>query len=224
MNSASGREAKMFGMGRMSKYAARALALGMGLLLLGNLGGCKNQQQEDQMAQMNSEIASLKEEKAQLESSNSALQQQLAARPVAPPAAPLGSGMDDGGGNTGGGARPQPGRDVVIEVAGDVLFASGQTTIKPEAKKELDRIASRIKNSYAGHDIRVEGYSDKHPIKKSKFASNEALSEARAQSVEAYLVSKGISSSHITSVGKGSTKLKATDAASRRVEIVIIGR
>lgn len=220
MNAATGMNIKVGRFGRFSKYAVRACVLGMGLLVL---GGCKNQQHEDQVTQLNSEVSSLKEEKAQLEATNSSLQAQLAARPVTPPANPPandpGWGSDTGG---KGGGRPAPQRDVVIEVAGDVLFASGQVTLNASGKKELDKVASTIKNKYSGHDIRVEGYTDTDPIKKSKYPSNEALSMARAEAVERYLVSKGVNNS-ISAVGKGAAKPKSTKAASRRVEIVILG-
>jgi len=79
----------------------------------------------------------------------------------------------------------------VITVAGDVLFASGQTSLKPDAKKELDKVASRLKSEFPGHSVRVEGYTDSDPIHKSPYKTNEALSLARAEAVEKYLVEQG---------------------------------
>jgi flagellar motor protein MotB len=201
-----------------------AITLGAGSLFA---GGCANQQ-EDQIAQLNSEIASLKEEKAQLEQAriaaetraNEAATKQTAAQA---PGNGNGAGWDDPSG-TGGGNRPRPQQDVVITVAGDVLFASGQVTLKPDAKTELDRVARQLNGQYAGHNIRIEGYTDSDPIRKSKFPSNEALSQARAEAVERYLVSKGVSQGRVSSVGRGAAKPKATKAASRRVEIVVLGQ
>ncbi|MBC7771492.1 MAG: OmpA family protein [Pyrinomonadaceae bacterium] len=218
MNAASGLNMKV---GRFSKFAVRAGVLGMGLLVL---VGCKNQQHEDQVTQLNSEVTSLKEEKAQLEATNNSLQAQLAARPVTPPPAAPQSGDQGWGSDTGANNRPiRPAqRDVVIEVAGDVLFASGQVTLGASGKKELDKVATTIKNKYSGHDIRIEGYTDTDPIRKAKFSSNEALSKARAEAVENYLSSKGVNNS-MSTVGRGAAKPRATKAASRRVEIVILG-
>lgn len=128
----------------------------------------------------------------------------------------------------GGETRPprgpaNPARDEVMVLAGDVGFGPGSDVLTAAGKRELDQVAARIKRQYAGARIRVEGYSDKNPIRKSKWPSNEALSAARAASVEKYLVSKGISSGRIESIGRGPVNLKATDAASRRVEIHVLG-
>jgi len=130
----------------------------------------------------------------------------------------------DGGTRGNQGPRGDRGRgDVVLEVAGDVLFASGQTTLRADAKKELDRIVRTLNSQYSGHYIRVEGYTDTDQPKKGKYKTNEALSEARAEAVRSYLVSKGISSNMISAVGMGSAKPKSSKNASRRVEIVVLG-
>ena len=208
--------------------AKRNVAGLFGMLLVGmsvvSSGGCANQQ-EDQIAQLNSEIAALKEEKAQVEQARIAAElraQEAAAKQASTPAPQPGPGADYMNGY--GGPSAQPERDVVITVAGDVLFASGQVTLKPEAKRELDKVARDLESRYSSNRIRVEGYTDSDPIRKSRFASNEALSQARAEAVEQYLISRGVSPSRISAVGMGSAKPKATKAASRRVEIVIMGR
>jgi outer membrane protein OmpA-like peptidoglycan-associated protein len=197
------------------------VSIGMGTLFS---GGCAHTK-DDQIAQLNSEIAALKEEKAQAEQARIAAEtkaQEAAARQSQQPQQPYDNGRMAYDNQRGGDNAPE--RDVVITVAGDVLFASGQTTLKPDAKKELDKIARDLQGKYSGHRIRVEGYTDSDPIKKSKFPSNEALSQARAESVEKYLISKGVSSDRISAQGMGSAKPKATKAASRRVEIVVVGR
>jgi outer membrane protein OmpA-like peptidoglycan-associated protein len=109
-------------------------------------------------------------------------------------------------------------------IGGDVLFGSGSDVIKPEAKKVLDKIASEIKAQYAGASIRVEGYTDSDPLvkTKAKWGTNEHLSQARADAVRKYLVTKGVKSGMIEAMGYGSAKPKATKAESRRVEIVVI--
>lgn len=220
MNVATGMNIKVGRFGRFSKYAVRACVLGMGLLVL---GGCKNQQHEDQITQLNGEVTGLKEEKATLEATVNSLQQQLAARPVTT-TPPVGTDWPPGdGGPIKNPPRPRPEGPVVIEVAGDVLFASGSVTLNAGGKKELDKIARTIQSKYSGHDIRVEGYTDTDPIvkQKPKFPTNEALSKARAEAVESYLASKGVSN-NMTAVGRGAAKPKSTKAASRRVEIVIL--
>lgn len=111
---------------------------------------------------------------------------------------------------------------MVAEIAGDVLFDPGQAVVKASAKKQLDRIAKKLNGTFAGATIRIEGHTDWDPIKRSKWASNEALSEARAEAVKKYLASKGVSNNRLQTVGMGATHRKSTKAASRRVEIVVM--
>lgn len=108
-----------------------------------------------------------------------------------------------------------------VSIAGSALFDSGKTTIKDTAKRQLDRIARELNSNYRGAAIRIEGHTDSDPIRKSKWASNEALSQARADAVKEYLASKGVSAGRMNSIGYGSSRPKSTKAASRRVEIVV---
>lgn len=200
--------------------AAAACVLGIGLVL----GGCNNKL-KDENAALIAQNQALIAENNQLKANEGALQnqintlnQQVTAR-QSDTFSPGGDGYEPPRrGRSGGGGGGE-----VFVVAGDVLFDSGQATLKPSAKKELDSIASRIKSQHSGQNVRVEGYTDSKPIRKSKWGSNEALSEARADAVRKYLISKGISSSRISAVGMGASKLKATDKESRRVEIVVVG-
>jgi chemotaxis protein MotB len=118
----------------------------------------------------------------------------------------------------------QRGGDTVVSVAGDVLFDSGKATLKSSARKTLDKVASTIKSSYSGHQVRVEGYTDSDPLVKSKgtWKTNERLSGERAMAVEEYLCSKGLSKDQIYYAGFGSARPKSNKKESRRVEIVIL--
>jgi chemotaxis protein MotB len=85
-------------------------------------------------------------------------------------------------------------------------------------------------------DIRLEiqGHTDDVPLKSKKFADNMALSQARAESVKAYFVKKGIDEGRIEAKGFGDTvpveaptgltggKLNAARAKNRRVEFKLI--
>jgi outer membrane protein OmpA-like peptidoglycan-associated protein len=155
---------------------------------------------------------------ADLENQNRDLQTRAAT-----PAAPQGGadwGVPPGG---GGGSQGGPRGDVVIEVKGDVLFDSGQATIKSTARRELDQIAARIQRQYPSNMIRLEGHTDSDPIRRSRWGTNEALSQARAEAVMNYLAQRGVSASRMEAVGMGSSRPKGTKAASRRVEIIILG-
>ena len=104
-----------------------------------------------------------------------------------------------------------------------VFFDPGQNTIKSDAKASLDKVVSALKGRFAGKRVRVEGHTDSTPIRVSKWASNQALSEARAKAVKDYLVAHGIESSRVTTKGFGDTKPRGSDMAkNRRVEVVVM--
>jgi len=198
--------------------ALAAVALG--------LGGCKNVSKADYDAAVN-ENAELRQRIQTLEAQGNARDTQNAIlRDATTQPTDGGYGSPVGGGNT----NYQPDQDftrdnsgrMVAEIAGDVLFSSGQATIKTDAKKQLDRIAKSLNSKYSGASIRVEGHTDTDKITKSKWGSNQALSEARAEAVKNYLSQKGVSSSRISTTGLGSTQPKSTKAASRRVEIIVL--
>lgn len=223
-----------------TKFAGIAV-LGLGVVL----GGCNNKVKEENEAlrMENAEIkerltsAEMQAQQAEANANNanqqvSSLQGHLAAARTAPAPAPS-PGTDFG--NAGAyppvagpldpAPRPRgsrPGNRQTFELAGDVSFGSGQATLKTEARRELDTIASRLRRDYPNSDIMIEGHTDSDPVRKSKYGSNDALSKARADAVRDYLVKKGISRSRIDTVGKGSSEPKGSKAASRRVEIVVV--
>lgn len=85
-----------------------------------------------------------------------------------------------------------------VTLSADTLFDFGRASLKPEGKKAIDELVSRI----AGLDIEVilsTGYSDR--IGNDKL--NQRLSLKRAQAVKSYMVSKGISAKLINAEGKG---------------------
>lgn len=112
--------------------------------------------------------------------------------------------------------------EMVVGIAGDVLFDSGSATLKNDAKRTLDRIAQVLNSSYAANQIRVEGYTDTDPIRRSKWETNRRLGAERAMAVEEYLVSKGVDNRRIYSATFGEIQPKGTKAQSRRVEIVLL--
>ncbi len=114
------------------------------------------------------------------------------------------------------------GSDVVVTVAGDVLFDSGKATLKDSAKRDLNRLTRTINERFPNNAIRVEGYTDSDPIKKSGWKSNEHLSAERALAVERALVSGGISNSRVYSAAFGPARAKNSKKDSRRVEIVVL--
>lgn len=215
----------------------RALTLGIlaGTMALGlGLGGCNNNKAAQEEAA--NESNELRTKNAQLEQSlrerdaTIAELQRNQQQPQAQQVAPATDMAGGGGGGASNFSDPNIRRDSTAEgerltVAGDVLFGSGSADLKQTAKKTLDKVAAELKsNKYARYSVRVDGYTDSDPIKKSKWGSNEALSEARARSVENYLQSKGVNSSRLSAYGRGAQNLKKSKAESRRVEIIILNR
>lgn len=188
------------------------------------LGGCQQDKKRADAAA--AEAAELRERNAQLEQAN----RDTASRLANLEAEKNQGGTDDStpvanGHNNGG--MLQRSKDTGLLTAtltGDVLFGSGSDVIKPEAKKSLDKLATEIKTEYPGSSIRVEGYTDSDPLvkTKAKWGTNEHLSQARADAVRKYLISKGIKSGAIEAMGYGPAKPKATKAESRRVEVIVL--
>jgi chemotaxis protein MotB len=91
----------------------------------------------------------------------------------------------------------------------EVLFDSGQASLNPAGKGELDQLASAIVE--LEHEIppeiawvlRVDGHTDKRPIQSAQFPSNWELSSARAIAVVQYLITKGVSPQHLVAAGFG---------------------
>ncbi|MBC7833777.1 MAG: OmpA family protein [Phycisphaerales bacterium] len=208
----------------MLKFCSRLIVLGVvAAALTGCSDGMKeenanlmqeNAELRDRNAQLEASLGTEQSSKAGLQAEVDSLRQQLSGRGV-------GGGTDTGleGGDWTVSSR---GSDIVVGIAGDVLFDSGKATLKDSAKRSLGQIAETLSSRYGGRGIRVEGYSDSDPIKKSKWADNEELSAQRALAVERHLVSRGISGGSIYSAAFGPARPKGSKKDSRRVEIVIL--
>jgi len=112
--------------------------------------------------------------------------------------------------------------EIVAVIEGDVLFASGSTTLRKEAQATLERLASQIKREFPNQAIRLVGFTDTDPIKKSNFASNYHLGFQRAYEVGQFLASKGLSGKNMSYTSFGPEMPRATKAQSRRVEVAIV--
>src|SRR5262249_42289519 len=111
-------------------------------------------------------------------------------------------------------------RGLVVNMP-DVLFDSGQYTLKPAARERLARI-SGIVLAYSELQLEVEGHTDSV----GSDAYNQTLSEKRAVSVRDYLVESGVPINNILSRGFGKTQPVADNGTSegrklnRRVEMI----
>lgn len=85
-----------------------------------------------------------------------------------------------------------------ITLAADTLFAFNKADLKPEGKQALDNVVNQAKALKVEVIVAV-GYTDRI----GSDAYNLKLSQHRANSVKAYLVSKGIPADKIYTEGKG---------------------
>ena len=111
---------------------------------------------------------------------------------------------------------------VTVRIPGDVLFSPGRVDLKKSAVSTLGQIAKVIQNEYPSDTIRVEGYTDTDPIRKSKWTDNLELSLQRAASVHRQLQKQGVDPHQLEAVGLGQWFPRETKAKSRRVDIVVV--
>ncbi len=109
---------------------------------------------------------------------------------------------------------------IVLE---DVLFDTDKATLKSSSFKSLDPIALGMKEN-PNVTIEVAGHTDNV----GSLDHNMKLSQARADAVRTYLISKGLDESRVTAKGYGPTQPKANNstamgkAQNRRTEARII--
>jgi outer membrane protein OmpA-like peptidoglycan-associated protein len=114
-------------------------------------------------------------------------------------------------------------RGLVITLSGSILFASNKYALLETAKTKLDQVAEALKAQDGDKRMVVEGHTDSQGSDRI----NQPLSLNRASAVRDYLVSRGVDSDKITSVGMGSSrplldnKNAENRANNRRVEIII---
>ena len=181
----------------------------------------ENAELRDRLAETQSMLEQSEDDKENLMRRAQDLEADLQRAESAPPAISGGNAAGGYSASALGGVTSGSG-DIVLSVAGDVLFSSGKVTLKAEGRRELDRIARMIMSQHPSNTIRVEGYTDSDPIRKSAWKTNERLSAERALAVESYLVARGIDADRIYSAAMGAAKPKSSKQASRRVEIVIL--
>jgi outer membrane protein OmpA-like peptidoglycan-associated protein len=114
----------------------------------------------------------------------------------------------------------QTDRGMVVTL-GDVLFDTGQATLKPGADLQISRLASFL-GSNPNTKVMIEGHTDS----RGSDDYNQGLSERRAESVRTALESHGIEADRVQAIGRGksfpvaSNDTPAGRQQNRRVEIV----
>ena len=124
-------------------------------------------------------------------------------------------------------AKPAPAPAVTqskITLQADTLYDFDKSTLKPEGKATLDKIAADLSKIKLEVIIAV-GNTDSIGTD----AYNMALGQRRAQSVKDYLVSKGVDQSRIYTESKGKSNPVASNATAegraknRRTDIEVVG-
>ena len=114
-------------------------------------------------------------------------------------------------------------RGLIVSMS-DVLFDTGQYSLKPGAREKLAKVAG-ILIAYPSLNIAVGGYTDNV----GGDEMNQKLSENRAGAVRDYMVGQGVAANSVTAEGFGNTSpVASNDSAAgrqenRRVELVVSG-
>lgn len=119
-------------------------------------------------------------------------------------------------------ATERTGRGLVVSLSGGILFETGKSALKTDAKVSLAKL-SGILLMIPNENIQVEGYTDST----GSAETNDKLSAARAESVMDFLKAQGVDASRMVSKGLGAATPVADNATAdgraknRRVEIVV---
>ena len=114
-------------------------------------------------------------------------------------------------------------RGLVVNM-GDVLFDTGKSDLRSEAREALARLSGIVLN-YPSLHLAIEGHTDS--MGSADF--NQTLSEKRSGSVRDYLVSQGVDAGTLTVHGFGMDRPVADNKTAegrqrnRRVEVVVSG-
>lgn len=109
----------------------------------------------------------------------------------------------------------------MVVTLGDVLFDTGQATLKPGADRVIGRLAAFL-NANPQTKIMIEGHTDS----RGSDEYNDALSERRARAVADALSSRGVAQDSLRTLGRGKAYPVASNDTpegrqqNRRVEIV----
>jgi outer membrane protein OmpA-like peptidoglycan-associated protein len=111
---------------------------------------------------------------------------------------------------------------IQLQMPSSITFDTGQAVIKPAFRPVLDDISSTL-SQYESTIVNIDGHTDSVGTDES----NQRLSENRANSVRAYMVSRGVISQRILTRGYGESMPIADNSTdygrqqNRRVEITL---
>jgi peptidoglycan-associated lipoprotein len=112
-----------------------------------------------------------------------------------PSSEPGGLGIGEG---AGGAATPGSAQDFIVNVGDRVFFETDSTELTPPSRQTLDRQAQWLRQ-YPRYTITLEGHADERGTREY----NIGLGARRAQTVQDYLVSRGIGINRMRTISYG---------------------
>jgi peptidoglycan-associated lipoprotein len=97
-----------------------------------------------------------------------------------------------------GAATPGSQQDFIVNVGDRVFFESDSSELTPQARDTLDKQAQWL-NQYSRYAFTIEGHADERGTREY----NIALGARRAQTVQAYLVSRGVMAQRMHTISYG---------------------
>ncbi|MDP7151495.1 MAG: OmpA family protein [Paracoccaceae bacterium] len=115
------------------------------------------------------------------------------------------------------------GESLIVTLPQDILFATDSTALRADLQADLGALARNLQD-YPNSTVQVIGHTDNV----GSATYNEDLSLRRANAVANVLISRGVSTARISTIGLGENQPVATNltaegrAQNRRVEIIIL--
>jgi chemotaxis protein MotB len=112
-----------------------------------------------------------------------------------------------------------------LNMAQEVLFASGSAEVNRGGRALLTKVAERVRG--VPYQVVVQGHTDNVPIRRGRYPSNWELAGARASHVVRYLASQGVPPERLSAVSFGEYAPRASNdtaegrARNRRIEITL---
>lgn len=116
-------------------------------------------------------------------------------------------------------------RSIKVLIRGDGMFDSAEAVPRPEFGMLLQRIGQAL--DAEDGQVAIEGHTDSQPIRSADFASNQALSLARAQSVRDVIAAQMARAERLDVIGRGASGPIASNdtaegrALNRRTEVIL---
>ncbi len=111
---------------------------------------------------------------------------------------------------------------LITKLKSDILFDTGKADLKPQAKENINQLATIMKK-YPENVLTIRGYTDDT----GAAVVNNPLSQQRAEAVRSQLIASGVPANTASAIGMGASnpvdpaKTKEARAKNRRVEIEI---